>query len=82
VREGVAGGAVDPWQVAERQRVLQVASGTRSEEVTAVEKALEAGERGGEARVGPDLGDPRVEDRQVRPEPLQAERAGGIERVE
>src|SRR4029078_11027135 len=53
--ERVAGGPVEARQVAERQGVLEVARGTRSEQVAAVEELPESSKRGGEAGVGPDL---------------------------
>ena len=75
-------GAMHLRQAAVAQRVLKISGGPLVPEVAALEEAAEALDRRLQTEVrvlAPDRG---VEDGQVRPEGLEIERAGSVERVE
>ncbi len=78
----VARSAVQLREAAKRQRVLQIAGGTRLPEGASAEQRVHALDRLADAWVGPRGGDLRVQRSGVRAEGLEVERGRGVDPFE
>ena len=82
MRERITSGAVKLGQVPERERVLEVSGDAGLVDRGTGQEIAEAGEGRAKPGMRPDDADPRVKQRRVGREAVQAQRAGDIEHVE